>query len=176
MTSQTLIDELIKKCEHSFELSDNIDVIKIAESLGLRVMSVDFKNDGSANIVYNNDSEQFIIYVNSKQKKERQRFSIAHEIAHYLLHKNEIKEKGKVDRIGYDSLSNEQEREADKLAAQILIPENTIKKKLSELRHQENEIIKSNTVIELASYFKVSIAVIAIKLRELGYHVPYVID
>ncbi|OCH53647.1 ImmA/IrrE family metallo-endopeptidase [Vibrio sp. ZF57] len=62
------------------------------------------------------------IRVNSHDVKARQRYTIAHEIAHFLLHSHLLKD-GIQDTPLYRShLSNKIEREADALAADILMP------------------------------------------------------
>ncbi|MFN1552093.1 ImmA/IrrE family metallo-endopeptidase [Vibrio natriegens] len=62
------------------------------------------------------------IRVNSHDVKARQRYTIAHEIAHFLLHRHLLKD-GIQDTPLYRShLSDKIEREADALAADILMP------------------------------------------------------
>lgn len=62
------------------------------------------------------------IRVNSHDVKARQRYTIAHEIAHFLLHRHLLKD-GIQDTPLYRShLPSKIEREADSLAADILMP------------------------------------------------------
>ena len=62
------------------------------------------------------------IQINKHEIKERQRFTFAHEISHYLLHRDLIGE-GISDTILYRSaLSDSKEAEANRLAADILMP------------------------------------------------------
>jgi hypothetical protein len=73
----------------------------------------------------------FRININRHEKKERQRFTIAHEIGHYLLHSDLIGD-GVSDSVMYRSgLSNLQETEANKIAADILMPSGTVERLLS---------------------------------------------
>lgn len=62
------------------------------------------------------------IRINRHDVKERQRFTLAHEIAHFLLHRNKIGD-GITDDILYRSgLSDAQEAQANRLAADIVMP------------------------------------------------------
>ena len=64
----------------------------------------------------------FRININRHETKERQRFTIAHEIGHYLLHRDKIGE-GVADSVMYRSgLSNAIEAEANRVAAELLMP------------------------------------------------------
>jgi Zn-dependent peptidase ImmA (M78 family) len=70
--------------------------------------------------------DRYVISVNRFEAKKRQRFTIAHEIAHYLLHRNYIAS-GVVDSALYRSkLSSRMEAEANRLAADILMPRELI--------------------------------------------------
>jgi len=62
--------------------------------------------------------------VNSTEAPVRQRFTIAHEIAHFLLHRHLLESKGAlVDDTMYRSgLSTAEEAAANKMAAHILMP------------------------------------------------------
>lgn len=64
----------------------------------------------------------FAIYLNKSQHTNRQRFTFAHEISHYILHRDLI-ESGIVDDVMYRSeLSNHFETQANRMAADILMP------------------------------------------------------
>ena len=66
--------------------------------------------------------EAVIIRINRHDAKERQRFTLAHEIAHFLLHRDRIGD-GITDDILYRSgLSDAQEAQANRLAADIVMP------------------------------------------------------
>jgi hypothetical protein len=82
----------------------------------------------------------YVIKVNRFEPKERQRFTIAHEIAHYLLHRNLIA-KGVVDSTLYRSkLSSRLEAEANKLAADILMPRQIVSRELSNVPEYVDDV------------------------------------
>jgi Zn-dependent peptidase ImmA (M78 family) len=69
------------------------------------------------------DRDLYEIHVNNTDAPVRQRFTVAHEIAHYLLHRDQIGTDGITDSILYRSkLSDRTEAEANKLAAALLLP------------------------------------------------------
>jgi Zn-dependent peptidase ImmA (M78 family) len=95
-------------------------------------------------------SSGYVIFVNAGQHEVRRRFTIAHEIAHYLLHRDLIGDGTQDDVLYRSGLSNRVEAQANRLAADILMP-----------RHLIDEVVKSgiasaDDVAELARIFNVS--------------------
>lgn len=106
-----------------------IQIGLIAKELGLVVKSSTLQAGISGEIREEND--KFVIRVNRHDSKSRQRFTIAHEIGHYLLHRDRIGD-GIVDDILYrSSLSNALEAQANRIAADILMPIKLINESLS---------------------------------------------
>ena len=65
----------------------------------------------------------FSIAVNLTEAPVRQRFTVAHEIAHFLLHRSRLEAGDLTDDTMYRSgLSSKEEADANKLAAYILMP------------------------------------------------------
>lgn len=104
---------------------------------------------------------RFLIRVNRHEPKVRQRFTVAHEIGHYLLHRELIKD-GLMDDVLYRSLtlSNEQEAQANRLAADILMPPKLVVRVSNDL--QSAGVDRSARV--LAEAFEVSEAAMKIRL------------
>lgn len=100
-----------------------------------------------------------VIKVNRHDSKERQRFTIAHEISHFLLHKDKIGD-GIIDDVLYRScLSDELEAQANRLAADIVMPWTLIKRSLDRINadklEQKIEIIANEA----------EVSVVAMKIR-----------
>lgn len=104
--------------------------------------------------------DEFTISVNSSHSETRKRFTIAHEIAHYVLHRDQIGD-GITDDALYrsDTLSTMTERQANQYAAEILMPWQLVK---------NDSAFKTGMAGSLASRFSVSTQVAEIRLRELG--------
>lgn len=100
------------------------------------------------------------IKLNRHDPLTRQRFTLAHEIAHFLLHRFDIG-RGVVDDTLYRSnLSDRKEVEANKLGSQIIMPNASIRNELAKLAH----LNKDKIVSELAKKFNVSQEAMRIKL------------
>ena len=141
-----------------------VDVDAIARALNINVYKLDLGRDISAQLVRDRirgGSSGFAIYVNSGEAAYRQRFSVAHELAHYVLHRDLI-ESGVTDDTLYRSkeLSSYLEVEANKMAADILMPIRLLKQSFQEIRR----------LSALAELFQVSQQAMEIRLKGIWAH------
>lgn len=135
-----------------------VDVEKLAHALGMVVRRELRHDDQSGRIECEANGGPCIITVNATHPESRQRFTIAHEIAHFILHRDAIGD-GIVDDGMYRSGKPEKlERQANQYAAEILMPWKLVIDKYR---------AGKTTPAELAREFKVSAAVAEIRLREL---------
>ncbi len=128
-----------------------VQTVALADDLGLKVWHVpNWPDDLSGKIVKSAEqggASGYAIYVNKGHHVNRRRFTTAHEIAHFILHRQFIGD-GIVDDGLYRSrLSNSMEVQANKMAADILMPRFLIN------QHMANGV---NSVSELARIFQVS--------------------
>lgn len=164
------VEKLIKQSRKDHR----VDVIDLARRLGIDVYAIDLK-DGNGCIRYKKDTDSFYIVVNSGHPVTRQRFTIAHEIGHYLKHKNRIKEKGQLDRDSDckdDDVSFEQE--ADKQAAEILMPNDIVNDYLAQKEWSAKTRFNADMVSDIADHFRVSRTMAVTRLRELKIPIPYI--
>lgn len=100
----------------------------VADAFGIEVISLTLPSDISGLIKeLSPATRNYQIQVNNTDAAVRQRFTVAHEIAHYLLHRSSIGTDGITDSILYRSkLSDRVEAEANRLAAAILLPWNKV--------------------------------------------------
>jgi hypothetical protein len=133
----------------------------LARDLGLEVVLAGLSPNISGLIEPSASApSSFIIKVNKYESDERQRFTIAHEIAHFLLHRDYIKN-GVIDNVMYrSSLSSRKETEANKLAADILMPNPLVLRELESIGGKRDEI----AAIALARKFRVSAAAMKVRL------------
>lgn len=123
----------------------------LAKALGLKVVLAALPMNVSG-LIKPDDDGGFVIKVNRFEPKHRQRFTIAHEIAHFLLHRDRI-QAGVVDSVLYRSkLSSRAEAEANRLAADIVMP----RRKIQELAGLENVMFDDQLIESLAQQFEVS--------------------
>jgi Zn-dependent peptidase ImmA (M78 family) len=128
-----------------------VKVGALANALGLKVVvaALPLKISG---LIKPDPDGGFVIKVNRFEPKERQRFTIAHEIAHFLLHRDKI-HAGVVDSVLYRSkLSSRVEAEANRLAADIIMPYAKVRELSSVYRAQGDHQI----IATLAETFQVS--------------------
>jgi hypothetical protein len=104
-----------------------VDVVAIASDLGINVWAMDSLPPSVSGKIFrdplNGGSTGFSIAVNASHSFVRQRFTVAHEIAHFLLHRSKLENGDLVDDAMYRSgLSNKEETAANRMAADILMP------------------------------------------------------
>lgn len=143
-----------------------VSTIDIANALGLKVWKVGrWPNNVSGMIRKDEENggvSGYAIYVNSNHHVNRRRFTIAHEIAHFVLHRELIGD-GIVEDVLLRSeriedkhrLDNRIEAQANQLAADILMP-----------WHLLDPILNGGTtnIKEIASTFEVSASAMSIRL------------
>lgn len=118
------LDPEIQERIKSFQTEYPVKVGAIAKSFGLDVKKATLQPKVSGEI--RKQGAGYIIRVNRHDASYRQRFTLAHEIAHFLLHEEYIGD-GIVDDMLYRSnLSNAMEAEANSLAADIIMPRNLV--------------------------------------------------
>lgn len=136
-----------------------VRVGSLAEELGLRVVLATLPLNISG-MIQPEGEDKFVVKVNRFESKERQRFTIAHEIAHFLLHRDHIKN-GVVDSVLYRSnLSSRLEAEANRLAADIVMPSQSISGEISDILDMSHD----DRVAHLAEKFQVSRQAMSIRI------------
>jgi len=143
-----------------------IDVHALANEKGARVVEEALDDDTSGVLVIKNN--QAVIGVNKYHHHRRRRFTIAHELGHFLLHGNGPKVF--VDTIFYrdaDSTEGlyEEEIAANAFAAELLMPERILRQYLD---RQGIDVLDEVAVKRLALKFDVSEQALTIRLINLG--------
>jgi Zn-dependent peptidase ImmA (M78 family) len=137
-----------------------VDLSAISRDLGLRVY-LEPLGPNIAGMLMNNPAKGglsgFSIHINSSEHPNRQRFTHAHELAHFILHRDLI-ESGLVDDTMYRSqLSDYYEVQANRMAADILMP----------IRLVKAYRIKNYSTETLAQLFGVSVQAMKIRLENI---------
>jgi len=136
-----------------------VPVEKIAKHLGVQVRFSPFDNEISGMIHIREGKA--IIGINSLNHPHRQRFSIAHELGHLVLHRSLVTAEVHVDkeipvlmRDAKASFGTDQiEIEANRFAAELLMPRFLLKQTLAE---KTLDIDDEESIEVLAQRFKVS--------------------
>jgi Zn-dependent peptidase ImmA (M78 family) len=137
--------------------SPPIPILEVTENHGLLVRDANFSAHPKISGIL--DVKGQIIYINAEESPARKRFTIAHELGHWILHPC-IKEENSVHTIYYrrpiDKETDDLEKEANCFAANLLVPIGFLKKYRDLYPEQE-----------LAALFAVSQEVIGYRLRLL---------
>lgn len=143
-----------------------VSVGDIARLLGLSVRAGDLGNGASGEIRPAPGGQGYLIRVNKSDHKNRQRFTVAHEIAHFLLHRDQIGDGVTDDFLYRSGLPEPIEAEANRLAADILMPVDLIQ---SMLESEEFSDIPIDQCVEpFAQIFGVSPSAMRIRLGVAG--------
>ena len=146
-----------------------VPIKRMTKRLGARIVSSAL-DDELSGMIYEKDDIP-IIGVNFQHHPNRQRFTIAHECGHLILHRNMIKREIHVDkkfRMLRSPLSAEgvskKEIEANLFAAETLMPEDFLRKALKD---EPADIDDEETVKSLARKFRVSPSAMSFRLGNL---------
>jgi len=147
-----------------FEVPINVDKLVTTLKVGLEYPTL---SDYVSGFFVMKEGRPFIA-CNKLHNKRRRRFTLAHELGHFILHSgNKTLFVDKTKSVMFrdsDSSSGEQmrEREANAFAAALLMPEKLIK--------QEAENMFGNKIVDqLAKKFGVSTQAMSFRLSNLGY-------
>lgn len=131
----------------------------IARQFGLRLIASTLPA-GISGEIRPDGSGSYEIRVNRHDSVRRQRFTIAHEIAHFLLHRDQIGRGISDDALYRSSLSDVREAEANRLAADLLMPSEKVRAELARAK----EVQMEDVVAHVADTFEVSEAAAKIRL------------
>lgn len=123
----------------------------------IKIMKVTLASDVSGKLEYKEG--YWMMSVNEQHPEVRQRYTLGHELGHYLNHRDSVK--SFEDTVYFRSKQkSSMEYMADQFAARLLMPENDV-----------NELIKTGirTVKEMAAKFGVSLEAMKFRLEQLGY-------
>lgn len=109
-----------------------VDVDAIARDLGIKVlrdpnlgMNISGKIQRDQRL---GGSSGFVMFINAQEPTVRQRFTVAHEVAHFCLHRDRIGDGIVENALFRGPFTDPQEREANRRAAETLIPEDLLRK------------------------------------------------
>jgi Zn-dependent peptidase ImmA (M78 family) len=151
-----------------------IDVKKVCKSLGVNVLSYDLGTEVSGVLVLENDTAT--IGFNQQQSDPRKRFTIAHELGHFILHRktqNDVfvdRDFIILYRRGQEKYSDAellQEQEANAFAAAILMPHALIEEELK-AKNYYSTYSELDLIEKLAKTFKVSSPAMTFRLNNLS--------
>ncbi len=150
-----------------------VPVKRIAERLNISITYEPYNGDLSG-MLYR-EGTKAIIGVNATHPSTRQRFTIAHEIGHFLLHgeRSMFVDKSVVFRDRSSSLGTDvEEIEANQFAAALLMPEALVLREVKALASSGKSRNGDRLVKQLAKTFDVSPQSMQFRLANLGVFLP----
>lgn len=133
-----------------------VPVGKICTSLGIEANYLPISEDISGRIY--RTADQYFIEANCRHVINRRRFTVAHELGHYCLHKEFLDSHGMIlERSTRSFVIRDKEIEADNFAAELLMPQVHFVKKHDELK----------SIASLSQYFLVSTLAIDMRIKTL---------
>jgi Zn-dependent peptidase ImmA (M78 family) len=145
-----------------------VDPVAVAKALGAEVVPVRDNSNSSGMVA--REGARIIIGVNTTHPENRQRFTVAHELGHMLLHADQplLVDNDGLSLIGYrrDGEKNDREREANVFAAALLMPKAWVDEAVA---GEEIAVDDDGRVTKLAERFGVSQQAMMYRLMNLGY-------
>lgn len=122
-----------------------IDVEAIARDLGLEVRYVARAPGFEGRLL----RERMVIEVNKRHHRHKQRFTISHEIGHFVLKHSPVF--GAFDDRGIDDPGKVNERQANAFASGLLMPELAVRAQWTKVKRTEKPIEKMAEAFDVSS-------------------------
>lgn len=163
--------------QHPRKTGTEVDVKDIALKLEIDIISGEFKDQHHRNISgllkFSGKNGRPVIAIKASESPQRQRFTIAHEIGHYILHKSElvhVDPNRNLEPLAFRDASSStatsiKEIQANQFAAELLMPTIEVCELLIEDHGKDVEITK--TIEKIAQTYNVSPMAATIKVSSL---------
>lgn len=163
------VDQLLVKNKID---SAPIPVEKVAKNLGLKIQFESYDEDMSGCLV--RDGEDALIGVNISHHKNRQRFTVAHEIGHFLFHPGEsifVDRVFRVNRRDHNSSTAEkpEEIEANQFASELLMPTELLLEDLNKYISKNPDVGEDDLIEHFAHKYQVSVQAMVYKLVNIKF-------
>lgn len=137
-----------------------VPVLEIAEENGVNVVFANFK-EKSETVSGFIDFKKARLYVNRDDMMQRKNFTMAHELGHWILHRDKYTKNPEayryLPRFNKVDKNDPLEQEANKFAAHLLVPDHLLIPLIKPVRR--------TAIVTLANLFYVSRTMMEIRLR-----------
>ncbi len=155
-----------------------VPVDKLAAELGAEISVQPLEGDVSGMLFRSND--RVVIGVNATESSVRRRFTIAHELGHLRLHTGRQLIVDKLVRVNLRTQATvpgeEEEREANAFAAELLMPETLVRQHFRAFVGDKELVQERVLVRQLAETFDVSAQAMGYRLVNLGLLSPMTLE
>lgn len=159
------IDDIYRIAKEKKLQTEPLDVVEVVKKIyNIKLYYNDLDRDISGFIERISPCE-WAIHINKWENRLRQRFTIAHELAHFILHQKILQSGSHYDNILYrDENTSAIEREANSFASRLLMPKNKFAQYIDE---------GINTIEKLSDKFELSTSAVRYRAYKLGYISEY---
>ena len=149
-----------------------VNVEAIARALGLEVRPEILEDEVSGMLLIRDEAP--VIGVNARHHPNRRRFTIAHELGHYALHREETRFFLDASPVffrsdGTEPATREQEISANAFAAALLMPGTSVR---AAMQDHPIDVFDDRALRKFADKFEVSSQALMIRLSELDLLLP----
>lgn len=148
-----------------------VQVDQIAAQEGIKILYETCENDDVSGMLYRQGSNGIMI-INEANHERRQRFTIAHELGHYFLHKGDTFVSQRTRIHFRDARSGQavdrQEIQANQFAAALLMPAEWVLDSADNSLADEPNLTDDTLAQKLSKQFNVSSVAMKIRLGNLG--------
>lgn len=146
-----------------------VDLQAICDAYGIRVRHTPDLPDGTSGMIVQEGRDRAArIYINSTESPDRQRFTLAHELGHYVERQTIAQDDSYSFRDYRGKKYNLHEFYADQFAGALLMPAPLVLEKNPELREPGASLPPSISAIAVAEQFGVSLSAAAKRLDRLA--------
>ena len=131
-----------------------VDLERVAASLDFNILPFPFPDKRRGMVLIENGNKT--IGVNKNHPLTLQRFTISHELGHYLNGHQHFDNQFINDESKYYDPHYQQEKEADAFAAELLMPKDFLEKDLSELGLEIDKLTEKYQVSEQALWIRLT--------------------
>ena len=161
-------EEVARQLLKHFGKNPPIDIESLVEAHNIVIRTQELEDSVSGMLVIKDD--RAIIGVNEGHHPNRQRFTLAHELGHFLLHRSASSIFIDASTVFFRDITSSdgskvQEIEANAFAAELLMPEKQLR---DMIRNQPFDAFDEGAVRRLAAQFGVSAQALTIRLTKLG--------
>ncbi len=165
-------EDILQKYWYSNGYSYPVDIAKILYDMDIRVWPFDFskiKDNSDSKILgaMVADDKNLALFYQTGETKNRNRFTLAHELAHCCLYHINENEMPYIEYRHEGNLDDQNEIEANIFAGDLLIPIRYLREVLS-----NNYLNKFPSSVKLAKTFAVSVNVMEERLKYLN--IPFI--
>lgn len=149
-----------------------VDVERLAAHLGVVISRSTFKDGDVSGMLVRQDGRSPVVGVNDAHSAHRQRFTIAHELGHLLLHPGREIVLDRPVRVNLrdknsSTATDREEIEANAFAASLLMPADLVRSELQRLPADVRQD-PDRSAAALAARFEVSDSAMGFRLINLG--------